>query len=91
MKARLEAVALQTTQATDALDQYRAAEEERNRAREEELANRLSTKAASIFEMGFDREVEQCSSREYLLPGVDTDLLDVEVALLQYPPEAFEL
>lgn len=70
--------------------QYRTTEEHW-KEKEKELTTRLCQKVASFFQMGFDGAAQQMSSRGYLLLGTDVNLLNVEAALMEYSPEAFEL
>lgn len=58
---------------------------------EKDLKACLATKMTLIFQRGFMGVVQQCISREYLIPKVDEKTLDVVATLMNNPPEDFEL
>lgn len=74
-----------------ALAIYRASVKDHWKAREKELINRLTPKAASFFQMGFEGVVKQFATRGYFPYESDSDFLDCVAALAEYPPEAFNL
>lgn len=68
-----------------------AGEEDRWKVREQELMNRLDTKAVVFFHMGFEVAVRQLAARGYPPPGADSKFLDWKKAFLDCLLEVFEL